>query len=74
MFDINITVGPINVGITTDERLSLDFIDTLINKAVFQTMVLDTSHMGNMIKYDNYDNDNECDQCNLTTGPNEELD
>jgi hypothetical protein len=72
MFDINITVGPINVGITTDERLSLDLIDTLINKAVFQTMVLDTSHMGNMIKYDNYDNDVDCDEC--STNITEELD
>jgi hypothetical protein len=71
MFDINITVGPINVGITTDERLSLDLIDTLINKAVFQTMVLDNSHMGNMIKYDNYDNDTDCDECSATP---EELD
>jgi hypothetical protein len=71
VFDINITLGPINVGITTDERLSLDLIDTLINKAVFQTMVLDTSHMGNMVKYDNYDNDNECEECSSL---NEELD
>ena len=69
MFDINITLGPINVGITTDERLSLDLIDTIINKAVIQTMVLDESHMGNMVKYDNYDND--CDECSNTT---EELD
>ena len=71
MFDINITLGPINVGITTDERLSLDLIDTIINKAVFQTMVLDTSHMGNMVKYDNYDNDTECEECNSL---NEDLD
>ena len=63
MFDINITLGPINVGITTDERVSLDLIDTIINKAVFQTMVLDASHMGNMVKYDNYDNDIECEEC-----------
>ena len=73
MFDINITLGPINVGITTDERLSLDLIDTIINKAVFQTMVLDNSHMGNMIKYDNYDNDNDCDDCS-TQALNEDLD
>ena len=65
MFDINITLGPINVGITTDERLSLDLIDTIINKAVFQTMVLDASHMGNMVKYDNYDNDTECEECQI---------
>jgi hypothetical protein len=63
VFDINITLGPINVGITTDERLSLDLIDTIINKAVFQTMVLDTSHMANMVKYDNYDNDTDCEEC-----------
>ena len=63
MFDINITLGPINVGITTDERLSLDLMDTIINNAVFQTMVLDTSHMGNMVKFDNYDNDVDCEEC-----------
>lgn len=64
MFDINITLGPINVGITTDERLSLDLMDTILNRAVFQTMVLENSHMGNMVKYDNYDNDiNDCDEC-----------
>jgi hypothetical protein len=71
VFDINITLGPINVGITTDERLSLDLIDTMINKAVFQTMVLDSSHMANMVKYDNYDNDNDCEECSSL---NEELD
>jgi hypothetical protein len=67
MFDINITLGPINVGITTDERLSLDLIDTIINKAVIQTMILDESHMGNMVKYDNYDNDTECEECSNST-------
>jgi len=73
VIDINITLGPINVGIVTDERLSLDFIDTLINKAVFQTMVLDNSHMGNMVKYDNYDNDIDCEECG-TQALNEDLD
>lgn len=71
MFDINITLGPINVGITTDERISLDLIDTIITKAVIQTMVLDESHMGNMVKYDNYDNDHDCEECSNST---EELD
>ena len=67
MFDINITLGPINVGITTDERVSLDLMDTIINKAVLQTMILDDSHMGNMVKYDNYDNDTECEECTSAT-------
>jgi len=71
MFDINITLGPINVGITTDERVSLDLMDTMIGKAVIQAMILDESHMGNMVKYDNYDNDTECEECNSL---NEELD
>ena len=71
MFDINITLGPINVGLTTDERLSVDLMDMLISKAVIQTMVLDESHMGNMVKYDNYDNDTECEECSNST---EELD
>lgn len=66
MFDINITLGPICVGITTDERVSLDLIDTLISKAVIQTMILDESHMGNMVKYDNYDADISCNECDST--------
>jgi hypothetical protein len=71
VFDINITLGPINVGLTTDERMSVDLIDMLINKAVVQTMILDESHMGNMIKYDNYDNDTDCEECKSL---NEDLD
>jgi hypothetical protein len=73
VFDINITLGPINVGITTDERLSVDLMDMLVGKAVIQAMILDESHLGNMVKYDNYDNDNDvdCDECSTTT---EELD
>jgi len=71
MFDININLGPICVGITTDERISLDLIDTLINKAIVQVMILDDSHMGNMVKYDNYNNDNDCDECDNI---NKELD
>lgn len=62
MFDININVGPVIVGITTDERMSLDLFDTLLAKAVYQAMVLDTAHMGNIVKYENYDA--ECDECN----------
>jgi hypothetical protein len=26
-------------------------------------MVLDTSHMANMVKFDNYDNDVDCEEC-----------
>lgn len=73
MFDINVNIGPIVVGLTTDERMSLDLLDTLLNKVVLQAMVLDETHMGNIVKYENYDNDITCDECD-SQALNEDLD
>lgn len=71
MFDINVNIGPVVVGLTTDERMSLDLLDTLLNKVVLQAMILDETHLGNIVKYENYDNDTECEECQSL---NEELD
>lgn len=68
------SLGPVNVAIETDEKLSFDAIDSLMNRGAATTLTLFDEHLGSMIKYDNYDNDVECEECNIPTGPNEELD
>jgi hypothetical protein len=68
------SIGLVNVQLETDERLSFDAIDSLLNRGAATTLTLFDHHLGSMIKYDNYDNDINCDECNLTQGINEELD
>ena len=71
MFNISISIAAVNVQLDTDERLSFDAIDSLLNRAGSTAIILFDHHMASMVKYDNYDNDVECDECNHIT---EELD
>jgi hypothetical protein len=57
------SVGPVNVQLDTDERLSFDAIDTLLNRAADTALTLFDHHLGSLVKYDNYDNDIDCDEC-----------
>ena len=73
MFNISMSIGPVNVELDTDERLSFDAIDSLLNRSAAAVLTLFDTHLGSMVKYENYDNDNDidCDECNNI---NEELD
>ena len=71
MFSLSMSLGPVNVQIETDERLSFDAIDSLMNRGAATTLTLFDEHLGSMIKYDNYDNDPDCEECSPI---NEELD
>jgi hypothetical protein len=71
MFNMSMSVGPVNVQLDTDERLSFDAIDTLLNRGAATALTLFDHHLGSLVKYDNYDNDIDCDQCQSL---NEELD
>lgn len=73
MFRMSMSLGPVNVQLDTDERLSFDAIDSLMNRGAATTLTLFDEHLGAMIKYDNYDNDIDvdCEECNSL---NEELD
>jgi hypothetical protein len=72
MFALSMTIGPVNVQLDTDERLSFDAIDSLMNRGAATALTLFDEHLGSMIKYENYDNDNdECDEC---ASVHEELD
>ena len=63
MFAMSMSIGPVNVQIDTDERLSFDAIDSLINRSAAAVLTLFDTHLGSMIKYENYDNDVSCDEC-----------
>ena len=63
MFNMSMSVGPVNVKLDTDERLSFDAIDTLLNRAAATALTLFDHHLGSLVKYDNYDNDIDCDEC-----------
>ena len=71
MFAMSMSIGPVNVQIDTDERLSFDAIDSLLNRSAATTLTLFDHHLGSVVKYENYDNDHECDECSSIT---EELD
>ena len=60
---MNLAVGPCAVSLETDENLSFDAIDTLLNRGTFTVLTLMNAHMGAMVKYENYDNDIDCDEC-----------
>jgi hypothetical protein len=73
MFAMSMSIGPVNVQIDTDERLSFDAIDSLMNRGAATALTLFEEHLGAVVKYDNYDNDIDCDECNIASGT-EELD
>lgn len=74
MYNINLIVGPAQVHIETDEKLSFDGVESLLNRGVLSVLTLMNAHMGAMIKYENYDEDHECEACGIENNINNELD
>ena len=77
MLNLSLTIGPVNAQMQTDEKLSFEGIETLLNKAMLSTLTLFNGHLGAMVKYENYDNDKECDDapctCEISSDMNEEI-
>ncbi len=61
MLNISLSIGPVNTQIQTDERLSFDGIETLLNRVNLSTLTAFNAHLGALVKYENYDNEVECD-------------
>lgn len=61
MYNISLIMGPCQVGIETDEKLSFDALDSLLSRGSITVMTLLNAHMGAMVKYENLDV--ECDEC-----------
>ena len=66
MYNMHLVIGPAQVHIETDERLSLDGVESLLNRGVISALTLMNAHMGAMVKYENYDNDeHDCEECQI---------
>ncbi len=75
MYNMQLMIGPVQVGLETDEKLSFDGVESLLNRGMMTAMTMMNAHMGAMVKYDNYDEDHECEECELNQlNNNNELD
>jgi hypothetical protein len=63
MLSISLSIGPCNTQLQTDERLSFDGIETLLNRTSVTTLTMFNAHLGAVVQYENYDNDHECEEC-----------
>ena len=54
MYSINLGVGPCTVHLDTDEQLSFDAIESLLNRGTLTVLTLMNAHMGAMVKYENF--------------------
>ena len=72
MYNMHLVVGPAQVHIETDERLSLDGVESLLNRGTLTALTLMNGHMGAMLKYDQaLDGEHECEECELENNNNE---
>ena len=65
MFSFSLTIGQVNLQLETDERLSFDAIDSLLNRGAATVLTVFDEHLGSVIAYENYDSDGDgtCDIC-----------
>jgi len=70
MFTMNLVIGPCAVHLETDENLSFDAIDSLLNRGTLTVLTLMNGHYGAMVKYENYDNEVEAGINNVVKFPN----
>lgn len=66
MYTMNLVIGPCAVHIETDEKLSFDAIETLLNRGTITVLTLMNAHMGAMVKYENIDEDIDEDTPTIT--------
>jgi hypothetical protein len=70
MLSISLSIGPCNTQLQTDERLSFDGIETLLNRTSITTLTMFNAHLGAMVKYENYEDDHECEECAIENNIN----
>ena len=74
MYNMHLVVGPAQAHIETDEKLSFDGVESLLNRGVISALTLMNAHMGAMLKYDPaLDGDHECEECEIENNINNEL-
>ena len=66
MYSMHLVVGPSQVHIETDEKLSFDGVETLLNRGTLTALTLLNAHMAAAFKYDQaIEQDHDCDECQL---------
>ncbi len=74
MYNMHLVVGPAQVHLETDEKLSFDGVETLLNRGTLTALTLMNAHMGAMLKYDQaLDGEHHCDECEIENNINNEL-
>jgi len=64
MYNLHLIIGPCQVHLETDERLSFDGIETLLNRGTLTALTLFNGHMGAMVKYEQeIEQDHDCEEC-----------
>lgn len=74
---MHLVVGPAQVHLETDEKLSFDGVETLLNRGTLTALTLLNAHMAASFKYEQeIEKDYECDECaieELNNNNNEEI-
>ena len=66
MYSLHLIVGVSQVHIETDEKLSFDAVETLLNRGTLTALTLMNAHMGASLKYDqSIEQDHDCEECNI---------
>ncbi len=66
MYNMHLIVGASQVHIETDEKLSLDGVESLLNRGTLTVLTLMNAHMGAALKYDQaieQDHGDDCEVC-----------
>ena len=64
MYSMHLIVGASQVHLETDEKLSFDGVETLLNRGMVTALTLMNAHMGAALKYDQaIEQDHDCEEC-----------
>ena len=71
MYNLHLVIGPVQVGLETDEKLSFDGVESLLNRGTLTALTLFNGHMGAMVKYEMaIEEDHDCEECAIENNIN----
>lgn len=66
MYSLHLVVGASQVHIETDEKLSFDGVESLLNRSTLTVLTLMNAHMGAALKYDQaIEQEYDCEECKI---------
>lgn len=71
MYNMHLIVGPAQVHIETDEKLSFDGVESLLNRGTLTALTLLNAHMAAAFRYEQeIDGEHECEECAIESNIN----